>query len=181
MTGLVNRIRRFTDAAGQPSVLGFYAIGDAHTSTNPLYGRGCALAAVQACLLVDAFADHPDDRVARTAAYEAGCAREVEPWYDSAVQMDSMGADPSGGGAFGGGEGPGRAMAAVFVAAATDPVIGRGIARFMNLLQTPAQLMADGELMTRIAEVMADPDAYPVPPREGPSRRELLAQLEAAA
>jgi hypothetical protein len=130
---------------------------------------------------VDAFADHPDDRVARTAAYEAGCAREVEPWYDSAVQMDSMGADPSGGGAFGGGEGPGRAMAAVFVAAATDPVIGRGIARFMNLLQTPAQLMADGELMTRIAEVMADPDAYPVPPREGPSRRELLAQLEAAA
>jgi hypothetical protein len=69
----------------------------------------------------------------------------------------------------------------VFVAAATDPIIGRGIARFMNLLQTPAQLMADGELMTRIAEVMADPDAYPPPPVQGPGRRELLAQLGATA
>ena len=68
-------------------------------------------------------------------------------------------------------------MAAVFVAAATDPIIGRGIARFMNLLQTPAQLMADPELVQRIGEVMADPDAYPIPPREGPGRRQLLELL----
>ena len=27
--------------------------------------------------------------------------------------------------------------------------------------------------MVRIAEVAADPDAYPVPPRVGPGRREL--------
>jgi hypothetical protein len=47
----------------------------------------------------------------------------------------------------------------------------------MNLLATPAQLMADGELMTRIAEVMADPSAFPVPPRVGPTRSELLDQL----
>ena len=184
MAGLVNRLRRFTDAAEQPLVLGFHALGDAHTTTNPLYGRGCALAAVQACLLADAFAAHPGDPLARAAVYEAGNRREVEPWYESAVQMDRLGADPAGGGAFGGGGGdggPGRALAAVFTAAATDPIIGRGIARFMNLLQTPAQLMADGELMTRIAEVVADPDAYPIPPRDGPGRRELLAALEPAA
>jgi hypothetical protein len=72
-------------------------------------------------------------------------------------------------------------MAAVFVAAATDPIIGRGIARFMNLLRTPAQLLTDGELMVRIAEVMADPDAYPVPPRTGPKRRELLDRLSTDA
>jgi 2-polyprenyl-6-methoxyphenol hydroxylase-like FAD-dependent oxidoreductase len=182
MAGLLNRLRHFTDAAGEPLVLGFHALGDAHTTTNPLYGRGCSLAAVQACLLADAFAAHPGDPVARAAAYEAGNVREVQPWYDSAVEMDRMGADPAGTTAFGGGEGgPGRAMAAVFVAAATDPIIGRGIARFMNLLQTPAQLLTDGELMTRIAEVMADPDAYPPPPKEGPGRRELLAQLGATA
>jgi 2-polyprenyl-6-methoxyphenol hydroxylase-like FAD-dependent oxidoreductase len=180
MAGLLNRLRHFTDADGQPLVLGFHALGDAHTTTNPLYGRGCSLAAVQACLLADAFAQHPGDPVARAAAYEAGNVREVQPWYDSAVEMDRMGADPAGTTAFGGGEGgPGRAMAAVFVAAATDPIIGRGIARFMNLLQTPAQLLTDGELMTRIAEVMSDPDAYPPPPNEGPGRRELLAQLGA--
>jgi 2-polyprenyl-6-methoxyphenol hydroxylase-like FAD-dependent oxidoreductase len=181
MAGLVNRIRRFTDEEGQPLVVGFHALGDAHTTTNPLYGRGCSLAAVQACLLTDAFTDHPEDPVARAVAYEVGNAREVEPWYESAVQMDQLGADPAGSTAFGGGgDGAGKAMAAVFVAAATDPIIGRGIARFMNLLQTPAQLLTDGELMVRIAEVMADPDAYPVPPRTGPRRRELLDRLTTA-
>jgi hypothetical protein len=182
MAGLLNRIRRFTDDAGDPLVVGFHALGDSHTTTNPLYGRGCSLAAVQACLLTDAFAAHPDDPVARSAAYEAGSAREVEPWYESAVQMDQLGADPAGTSAFGGGDGDaGRAMAAVFVAAATDPSIGRGIARFMNLLQTPAQLLTDGELMQRVAEVVADPGAYPTPRRVGPGRRELLAQLETTA
>jgi hypothetical protein len=131
-------------------------------------------------LLADAFAAHPGDPAARAAAYEAGNVVEVEPWFESAVQMDKLGADPAGTGSLGGGgEGSeaATAMGAVFVAAQTDPVIGRGIARFMNLLATPMQLMADGELMTRIAEVMADPSAYPIPPREGPTRRELLDQL----
>ena len=54
--------------------------------------------------------------------------------------MDKMGADPAGRSLSGGGGGPRRdaakAMGAVFAAAATDPVIGRGIARFMNLLTT---------------------------------------------
>ncbi len=181
MAGLLNRLRRFTDDTGQPNVLGFHALGDAHTTTNPLYGRGCSLAAVQAVLLADAFAAHPGDPTARAATYEAGNKAEIEPWFDSAVQMDKLGADPAGTGTFGGGGDGGsdaaKGMGAVFVAAQTDPVIGRGIARFMNLLATPMQLLADGELMTRIAEVMADPSAYPVPPRVGPTRRELLRQL----
>lgn len=176
MAGLLNRLRRFTDPDGRPTVLGFHVLGDAHTMTNPLYGRGCSLAAVQAVLLADAFASHPGDPVARAAAYEAGNVVEVEPWFESSVQMDKLGADPAGSGSLGGGEGSdaAKAMGAVFVAAQTDPIIGRGIARFMNLLATPVQLMADGELMTRIAEVMANPSAYPIPPRVGPTRSELL-------
>jgi hypothetical protein len=66
----------------------------------------------------------------------------------------------------------------VFAAAATDPVIGRGIARFMNLLMTPEQLMADPVLMARIAEVMADPDQYPTETTVGPTRDELLESLD---
>ncbi len=68
-------------------------------------------------------------------------------------------------------------MTAVFVAGATDPVIGRGLARLWNLLSSWEDLMADPELMARIMEVMADPDAYPVPEAEGPTRTELLAAL----
>jgi hypothetical protein len=181
MGGLLNRRRRFTAADGTPLVLGFHAVGDAHTCTNPLYGRGCSLAVVQALRLAAALAAHPDDPVARAVAFEAASTREVGPSYDFAVQMDRMGADPAGAGALageGGGAG-GEAMAAVFVAGASDPVIGRGLLRLWNLLATPEDLMADAEFVTRVMEVMAHPEQYPRPERDGPSRRELLAALAA--
>jgi 2-polyprenyl-6-methoxyphenol hydroxylase-like FAD-dependent oxidoreductase len=181
MAGLMNRLRRFLDRDGRPTVLGFHALGDAHTCTNPLYGRGSALALVQALRLAEAVDRYPDDPAARAEAYEAALRDEVEPWFHSSVEMDKAGADPAGPGSRGSGEpgatGPARAMAAVFVAAATDPVIGRGIARLWNLLSLPTDLMTDADLAGRIAAVMADPDAYPVPPAEGPTRDELLAHL----
>src|SRR5690606_32348241 len=71
MTGLLNRVRRFLDDDGQPTVLGFHALGDTHTVTNPLYGRGCALAVVMAMRIADAVAAHPNDPAARAVAYEA--------------------------------------------------------------------------------------------------------------
>lgn len=184
MGGLLNRLRRFTDHDGAPLLAGFHVVGDAHTCTNPLYGRGCALALVEAIDLAEAFAAHPDDPVERGRVYEATHKREIEPWYDLSVQMDKMGADPAGFGR--GDEGteepsdPGaKAMGAVFAAAATDPVIGRALARFMNLLATPADLMVDPAVMARMAEVMANPDDYPPPPRVGPRRSELIDLLTA--
>ena len=182
MGGLLNRLRRFVGADGRPVALGVHAIGDAHTCTNPLYGRGCSLAVVQAGLLADAFATHPGDPEGRAASYETACATEVEPWFDVSVQMDKMGADPAGLAGFGGEAGTdgAKGVRALFVAAATDPVLARGLARFWNLLATPADMLRDGELLTHIAAVMADPDAYPVPPREGPSRAALLDTLAAA-
>ena len=197
MGGLLNRIRRFVDSAGRPTVLGFHALGDAHTCTNPLYGRGCTLALVQAVLLADAVAAHPGDPAGRSAAYEAACVREVEPWFDMAVQTDAMGADPTGFGSADDGTSEGgaddvgaadgappkpvdpraKAMAAVFAAGATDPIIGRALARLWNLLDTPADMATKPDVVARMAAVMADPDAYPPPPRVGPTRRELLAIL----
>jgi 2-polyprenyl-6-methoxyphenol hydroxylase-like FAD-dependent oxidoreductase len=189
MGGLLNRLRRFVDDGGRPIVAGFHVLGDAHTCTNPLYGRGCSLALVQAVLLADATAAHPGDAVARAIAYEAACARDVEPWFDMAVQTDQMGADPTGfAGTGADGEKPvnpqAKAMAAVFAAGATDPVIGRALARLWNMLDRPADLATKPEVVARMAAVMADPDAYPPPPRVGPTRSDLLAILadpEAAA
>ncbi len=79
MGRLLNRRVDFLDADGRPLVLGFHAVGDAHTCTNPLYGRGCSLAMVGATLLADALAEHPDDPVARSVAYEAATEREIRP------------------------------------------------------------------------------------------------------
>jgi flavin-dependent dehydrogenase len=181
MGGLLNRIRRFTGEGGAPVVHGFHALGDAHTCTNPLYGRGCSLAFVQAGLLADAIADHGTDDDARARAYESASTREVEPWFEVSVQMDKMGADPKGIGI--GSAAPespeAKTFGAVMVAAQTNPVIGRAFARFWNLLTLPTDLMADGDFLAEVAKVAADPDAYPMPPRVGPSRSELLAQLAA--
>jgi 2-polyprenyl-6-methoxyphenol hydroxylase-like FAD-dependent oxidoreductase len=177
MGGLLNRLRQFTDDDGAPLVLGFHAVGDAHTCTNPLYGRGCSLALIQALAVSDALAAHPDDPVARARAYEATSIREVKPSYDFAVQMDRLGADPNGAGS--GDSDQAKAMTAVYVAAATDPVLGRGLVRLWNLLASTEDLMADVTYATRAMEVMANPDDYPVPPLEGPSREELLAALAA--
>ncbi|MEY2473512.1 MAG: hypothetical protein QOK28_2841 [Actinomycetota bacterium] len=174
MGGLLNRLRVFTNADGAPKVIGFHAVGDAHTCTNPLYGRGCSLAMVQATLLTDALTEHEGDARAVAAAYEAACAREVEPWYDISVAMDQAGADPMGVASD-----EMTPMRALFLAAQTDPIIGRAFARFFNLLALPQEFMADPVIMGRVADVMSNPDKYPAPPAmEGPTRRELLAALD---
>ncbi len=170
MAGLLNRIRRFVDDDGWPTVLGFHAIGDSHTCTNPLYGRGCSLALVQGLLLADATAAHPRDPSRRSLAYEAACRREIEPWFHSSVELDAGGADPASSDS----DAPPNPMARVFAAAATDPVIGRGITRMMNLLTLPSELAADPEFGARVAAIFADPESYPLPPRIGPTRSELL-------
>jgi 2-polyprenyl-6-methoxyphenol hydroxylase-like FAD-dependent oxidoreductase len=176
MGGLLNRRRRFT-ADGRPIVVGFHVIGDAHTCTNPLYGRGCALALVQAGMLADADAAHPDDPFRRAVAYEEASVRGVEPWFEAAVEHDRMGADRADAEMDEETSAAAKGLAAVFVAAATDPVIGRGMVRFWNLMSTWGELMADADFLGRMAEVMADPDAYPPPERTGPTRDELLAAL----
>ena len=191
MAGLVNRLRRFTDRGGEPLVAGFHAVGDAHTCTNPAYGRGCSLALVQAILLADAVAAHPDDLVARSAAYEASCAVEVEPWFHSSVMMDqARTATRRRGDASAGpadqqrGQGQPDLLAvlqAVASGAVTDPVVISGFARLLHLLVTPNELFAEPVFMTRMMELMCNPPALPTGAGRGPTREELLRSASAAA
>jgi 2-polyprenyl-6-methoxyphenol hydroxylase-like FAD-dependent oxidoreductase len=166
MAKLLNRIRRFD------GVLGFHAVGDAHTCTNPLYGRGCSLAMVQATLLADAVAAHPDDPQARAAAYEAASAEHIEPWYHAAVMADrdnrgEVQADESD---------PRGFMRAVMrdglaPAMRTDQRVFRAFLRTFNLLTTPDALLRDGEIITRVIEVYNDRDNRPPEPELGPPTR----------
>ena len=176
MGGLVNRLRRYAGPDGEPIVLGLHAVGDAHTCTNPLYGRGCALALVQAGLLADAATAHPGDHRGRARAYEAACREHVEPWFDLAVQTDRTGADPTGFSPTGTSP-QAKALAALFVAGGSDPVVGRALARLWNLLDRPVDLAARPEVVARMAEVMSNPDDYPPPPSTAPTRAELLEVL----
>jgi 2-polyprenyl-6-methoxyphenol hydroxylase-like FAD-dependent oxidoreductase len=160
MGGLINRLRHFTDADGRPLVTGLHVVGDAHTCTNPMYGRGCALAFVQATLLAQAYAARGTDAEGRAAAYEALSAREVEPWFHTSVAMDSIGdndgipkePDPMA-------RRFGALVADVMLGNDVDPVVARGLLRMINTLVRPDELMADGDFVGRVASYFAGPEA----------------------
>jgi hypothetical protein len=140
------------------------------------------LALLQAVALADAYAAHPGDPVARAVAYEAVSTREVEPWYHASVEMDRAGADPGTPGGEPRTAAPeGNRIAAVFAASAEDPVLARGLIRMMNLLATPADLMADPAFVARSMAVIADPERYPIPDVPGPTRDELITSLRSLA
>ena len=183
MAGLVNRLRRFTDGSGEPLVTGFHAVGDAHTCTNPAYGRGCSLAVVGAALLAESVAAHPGDPAAQARAYEAACAREIEPWFHSSVMMDQARLSLRNGQRAAPAAGQPDVLGVLVAAGAgliDDPVVIAGFARLLHLLVTPGQLFADAEFSTHLMQLMSDPPRLP-PGRHGPTRDELLHAASAAA
>lgn len=178
MGGLGNRRRQFTDAEGRPLVLGFHAVGDAHTCTNPIHGRGCSVALVQAGMLMDAVAAHPDDPAARAAAYEAATAAELDPWFRLSLLVDQPrhSLPPEVRQAS-------SSLQALFAAVVgghvDEPVLVDACSRVVNMLTTPEALFSEPEVMARAAALLGDTDrlaglsAFDL----GPTRQELLAAV----
>jgi 2-polyprenyl-6-methoxyphenol hydroxylase-like FAD-dependent oxidoreductase len=183
MARLVNRTHRFV-RDGEPVTPGLVAVGDAHTCTNPLYGRGCSLAMVQAELLADALASHDGDLRAATLAYEEATEREVLPWYRSAVAQDRMdrvaaGEDAAGPEASGGEEAFMRSILrdGLFPAARVDPLVFRAFLRTFNLLQAPESVMQDPDVLSTVMQTWQTRDQRPPEPALGPDRAHLLSHL----
>lgn len=204
MGGLVNRRIRYLDADGRPRLLGFHAVGDAHTCTNPLYGRGCSLAMVQADLLAAAVAAEPVDAEARARAFEAASNREVEPWYRASVAQDRNArtratvddsanvvaqahptTDETAAGFVGD---PDVASQPDFAdelfrdgllpAVGIDAVVFRAFIRAFNLLEAPEALMNDADVVGRVLTVYGDRENREPPPPLGPPRAEMLRRLD---
>ncbi|MDQ6698193.1 MAG: FAD-dependent oxidoreductase [Actinomycetota bacterium] len=194
MARLVNRRREFL-IDGAPRAGGLHAVGDAHTCTNPLYGRGCSLAMVQATLLADALVAHPDDPTARSIAYEEASSHEVDPWYRAAVAQDrasrqaaarladrARGAvathDVSGAAD----EHPMADLLRYGLAPAIrlDPEVYRAFIRMFNLLTPPETLMTDPDLLARVLAVYQARHLREPEPDVGPDRRTVLTAMGAA-
>jgi 2-polyprenyl-6-methoxyphenol hydroxylase-like FAD-dependent oxidoreductase len=192
MDRLRNMWRRFV-VEGRPLLRGLVALGDAAVHSNPLYGRGCALAFVHAALLADAVAAHADDGVALALAFEAATERELVPWYKLSVAQDrealawartlrEQGAPPPPDGS-----GPVDPRAylrdllrrGLVPALRLDASVLRAFLRRFNLLDPPGDLLREPELLARVLAVYqrrherAEPDL-------GPDRASLLPQLAAA-
>ena len=202
MGGLINRRRRFLDEDGRPVVAGFHAVGDAHTATNPLYGRGCSLAMVQAQVLSDLIdevgADTYESHLARSVAYEQATRAEVIPWYKAAVNQDRMARDQAErakraaeqaatADAPADETAPGEADPAEFArtllrdgllpALRVDPVVLRAFLRMLNLLDAPDSLMSNADVIGRVMAVYQDKDNRPPEPDLGPDRAGFLASI----
>jgi 2-polyprenyl-6-methoxyphenol hydroxylase-like FAD-dependent oxidoreductase len=175
MTGLINRTRSYTTDDGTPRVAGLVAVGDAHTCTNPAYGRGQSLALLQATLLADALAAG-EDLLEVGRGYEADSVERVVPWYHFSVMTDQMrggipGASTSGGGGLSRG---GDGFAALFSGAVGDPELVRTVLRVFNLLDPPTAILG---LLPKLQAVAAERPDPPRPRsnRPRPSRDDLLA------
>lgn len=83
-----NRWTHYGAPGGLP-LSGFVALGDSHIETNPMYGRGCTLAFVQAQLLAEALAVAGDQR-AQLRKYYARTREVLKPHFDFCVQADRM-------------------------------------------------------------------------------------------
>jgi 2-polyprenyl-6-methoxyphenol hydroxylase-like FAD-dependent oxidoreductase len=176
MTGLINRHRRYTGVDGSPLVVGLLACGDAHTCTNPAYGRGQSHALLQATMIADALADC-DDLAAVGRHYEAASAARVEPWYQFSVLTDQM-RSTSGSTADERARGGGFDILGMVAGGSDDVELVRIVLRVLNLLELPqALLLRLPQLQTAVAAAAPrkETERSTRPRRARPTRDELLA------
>ncbi len=175
MAGLVNRVRHLV-VDGAPSVLGFVAIGDALICTNPLYGRGCSLGAVQARSLASAVRKHGSDLEAITLDMHASAQEEILPWYQASVAQDEASRQAR--------QNAGEADVAsslitegLLPLTRIDAKVSRAFFRTLNLLTSPNAVMSDTELLGRVLAYWQTRDQRPPVPPPGPTRAEMIAEL----
>lgn len=174
MARLINRRRRFM-AGGTPLATAVFPVGDSSVCTNPLYGRGCSLALVQAYLLADVLAAHPEDPLGAAHAFDAATRAEIEPWYRASTDQDRSSGD---------GASPDMASLireGLLPAARSDPLVFRAFVRSFNLLQAPGAIMNDPEVVKRVLAAWQERGTRPPSESLGPDRQALLDVLAGAS
>lgn len=173
MAGVLDRYRRFVDD-GRPIVTGLAAVGDAWACTNPSAGRGLSVGIVHAQQLRHTVRARLDDPAGFALAWDAATEDAVTPFHRSQVAADRAriaemdahrrGVPPPA---------PEPRIAALFAAAATDPVVFRALLELVHCLAQPGEIFARPGIGRRLDAVRPGP-----PPRfPGPDRTELLALL----
>ncbi|MGH0037576.1 MAG: NAD(P)/FAD-dependent oxidoreductase [Myxococcota bacterium] len=192
--GDLRNTRRFFVEDGRPLALGVFPIGDSLVHTNPINGRGCTLAWVQATLLADAFALHADDPAALAAALDAGIEREIIPWYEAGLAQDRdamdvdacqrEGRDPFAVNREDGTVDPKAYMRSLL----RDGLIPglrenlhllRAFMRIFNLLEAPSDMLKRPDLLQHVLAAWQRRDERE-PVVLGPGRSEMVERLERA-
>lgn len=154
--------------ADAPLVHNFFAVGDAHVRTNPLYGRGCSTGVLHAAMLADVLAGagpgaSADEARARALAFEQLTLEGVRPIYDASLSEDRKGKSR----ALALREGRnldrakslkqylGLAFGDALSAAAVEQVhVVRGLMRTVNLLEKPGAFLEDSQIKRTLLRYM---------------------------
>ena len=172
--------------AGQRVTLGFFAVGDSLIRTNPLYGRGCSFAAVEAYILGEVLAETADP-AARARLYDTRVKAELTPYFDdmrtqdrAAIRRARNAVDPSY-------VAPLRAkvMTSLFndgirIALRGDIGLMRAALRDFHMIDPPGAWLKQPTNLAKVLGVWAKGrrrNAALYPPSPGPRRSEMMHSL----
>jgi len=171
---------------GAPLIANFFCVGDSLVRTNPLFGRGCSFAAVEAHLLRDVL-DATPDPAERARRYSAAVRADLRQFYEDMAAQDRAaarralrGLDPA--------HKPGlRAKVlrsfvedGLNIAIRRDVGLLRAALRAFHMLEPPRDWLrrpaAIGAVLTTWARGKRANAAF-YPPKPGPARDEMFTAL----
>ncbi len=190
MGDLHSRWRDFVTPEGKPSVLGFMCMGDALVRTNPLYGRGCSFAAVEAYLIRQAL-DASKDQAERLIAYHKGLQTEIRPFFDNMQQQDRSAIKRARENLTPNHRPPLKARLlksfaedGVAIAVRSDIELMRAAMRGFHMLEHPSAWLKRPKNLARVVGYWArgrKANAGAYAPKAGPERRELMQRVGLSA
>jgi len=185
MGDLRSRWREFV-APDQRATLGFFAVGDSLIRTNPLYGRGCSFAAIEAFLLREVLEESADPAT-RARLYDLRTKTELTPYFDdmrrqdrSAIRRARQALDPDYAAPL-----RARVMTSFFndgvrIALRSDIALMRSALRDFHMIDRPGVWLKEPKVVAKVLGRWArgkrrNADLYP--PSPGPGRAEMMLAL----
>ncbi|MBT9446381.1 MAG: FAD-dependent oxidoreductase [Hyphomonadaceae bacterium] len=185
MGALKNVWRHFVKDS-MPVARNFFPIGDALIRSNPLYGRGGSMGAIEAFVLGDV-CNAVSDPVARMVAYDRGVHEEIRPFFDAMARQDQHAIrraereqSGDGGSSLRGRLTKSFVEDAIGPASRGDAHVLRELMRSFHMHEPPTAWTRRADVMARVLAMWARPrnrkaDLYPPP--LGPERAEMLMAL----
>ncbi len=175
---------------GRPAALNAFFVGDSLVRTNPLYGRGCSFAAIEAHALRDVLAETRDP-LARGTLYSRRTRELLEPFYDDMRSQDRGAARRAEHGVDPGYRPPLKARLlrrfiedGVGVAIRQDAELFRAAMRAFHMLEPPRAWLEKPSTLLKVVGVMArgrKANAHLYPEKPGPDRWEMFKLLDLPA
>jgi flavin-dependent dehydrogenase len=159
IVGTVGNVRRQT-FFGKPLVTGFLLVGDAAFHTNPSAARGVALGLAHAQALANLLHDASHERydpATMTETWERATSRLFDPHMESQVRIDRQRIAQircSLEGRVWDGANDTYRLAQALMEYRDCDVVGAAADRVFNLLSTPQEFYANGEVMRRVVRRM---------------------------